>query len=274
VTSGSPRWYTIGFVAPERPLARSLGSGTLVSFGTLHGILTARHVVDEMHKQKEGGRLNEIGLVQSTMRDAQLQGIRFPSDFINDVTIGHEPDDEFGPDLAFIRLPDQTAAALMANCSFLNFHNEAELLKSPAPDGTKQRDFIFGIVAEWDTDEPDPSKGLDMGLISVQMNEGNVNEIAARDGYDRLEFSPLHDQEFQALPNQNVFPPKSYGGTSGGGLWRLAVETMADGKERLVQSRLLGLPYFEKEVNGWLTIICHGPDSIYRRLPETIRSRW
>jgi hypothetical protein len=53
VTAGSPRFYTIGFVAPERPLVRSLGSGTLVSFGTLHRILTARHVVDKLHEKRK-----------------------------------------------------------------------------------------------------------------------------------------------------------------------------------------------------------------------------
>jgi hypothetical protein len=276
VTVGSPRYYTVGFVVPERPVVRSLGSGTLVTFGTLHGILTARHVADKLHVKKENG-LTEIGLARVTRPDAQPQGARIPLDWIDDVKIGKEPNNEFGPDLAFIRLPDQVAANLKANSSFLNLLQESQLSKSAAPAGTKQRDLIYGVVAEWSKDEPDPTKQLDMGLISVLVNEGHVIEIATHDGCDRLKFTPLPDQELiPALPDDMLSPPTSYGGTSGGGLWRLYAEPTADGKERLVQSRLLGVAYHETDrTNRWRNkIICHGPQSVYRTLPERIRSRW
>lgn len=190
------------------------------------------------------------------------------------VKIG-DKDTEYGPDLAFIRLPSPTVEALSANCSFLNLVNEAQLSKSSAPEGSKQRDFVFGIVAEWSTGEPGSSKALDIGKISVQMNEGHTLEIAACDGCDRPQFTPLQNQTFlPPLPPERFFPPKSYGGTSGGGLWRRYTEPTSDGNERFVQSRLLGVPYFEKELDGKLTIICHGPNSIYRTLSEAIRNRW
>jgi hypothetical protein len=271
--AGSPRYYTIGFVAPERPVVRPLGSGTLVSFGTLHGILTAGHVVDNLQKEKEEDGLKEIGFAQFNIRDAQPQKMLFQTDWIDDVKIGNRPDSEFGPDLAFIRLPDQATAALKVNSSFLNLLQEADL--ASAPEATKQYDVICGGVFVWTTYEPNPSKLADIGMLSTLMNQGNVIEIAECEGFDRLEFSPLPNQEFvPPLANQQIFPPKSYGGTSGGGLWRMYAETMADGKQRLVRSRLLGVPYFEKKANDLLTIICHGPQSIYRRLPEKIRSRW
>jgi hypothetical protein len=246
----------------------------LVSFGKLYGILTARHVVDELQKEKKKG-LTEVGLAQVTTRAAQLQGMRLPVDWINEVKIG-EADSECGPDLAFLRLPDQIAAALKANCSFLNLRQEAELSRSPAPENTKQRDFILGVVAELGTVECDPSKALDMGLICILMNEGNVIEIAACDGCDRLEFTPVPCQRFVApSADQEVSPPVSYGGTSGGGLWRLYAEPTADSKERLIQSRLLGVAYYQtKAANGSRTIICHGPQSIFSALPERIHGRW
>ena len=166
---------------------------------------------------------------------------------------------------------------MKANWSFLNLLQEAELIEAPAPEGTKQYDFIYGVVAEWSTDEPDPSKQLGMGLISVLMNEGHAIEIAARDGCDRLVFTPLPDQKLvPALPDHILSPPKSYGGTSGGGLWRLYTKPTDDGKERLFQSRLLGVAYHETDrTNRWRNkIICHGPRSVYHTLQEKIRSRW
>lgn len=266
MTTGSPRLYSTGFVVPERPLARSLGSGTLIKFGRLYGILTAAHVVDKLKKEKEKG-LEEIGLVQPTTRPAQLQGIRVLADAIDGVQIGEKPYGEFGPDLAFIRLPDQTAGALRANSSFLNFLQEATLSNSFPPEGTKLYDFVIGVVAELGAAEPDTSKGLDMGKIVGLMNQGTTTEIAASGGYDRFKFTPS--------PDPNFSPPKSYGGTSGGGLWQVFAESLPGGRERLVQARLLGVAYFKSEpVNDFRIIICHGPRSIYCGMAEKIRERW
>jgi hypothetical protein len=273
VTAVSPRYYTIGFIEPAHPLAKSVGSGTLVSLRTLHGILTARHVVAGLRKLG----LSEIGLAHShSLTDAQPQRMLLPMPRIEEMmNIGSEPDSEFGADLAFIKLPNQTAETMKARFSFLNLLREAELLKLSAPDGTSQRDFVFGVVADWTVNEPDPSKGIETGLISILMNEGHTIEIKAHDGWDRLQFTPLPRQDFSPpLPKEKSFPPKTYGGTSGGGLWRRFVEPTTDGKGRFVQSRLLGVPYWEKPLGSPEVIICHGPDSIYRRLPEEIFNRW
>jgi hypothetical protein len=279
MTASNPARYSIAFVAPERPRARLLGSGTLVSFGKLYGVLTAAHVLGALQTVKE------IGFAEFTIRPSQPQGLRFPiSEFfatsskaIDAVAIGGlSNESECGPDLAFIRLHDHVAAGLKANSSFLNFVEQAEMSNSFPPADAGRCDIIIGAIQQWAADAPDASVGvLDMGLITGLMNEGNVIEIATHDGYDRLEFLPLSNQEvFPPLASQQIFPPKSYGGTSGGGLWRMYAETMADGKERLVRSRLLGVPYFAKKTNDLLTIICHGPQSIYLRLLEKVRSRW
>jgi hypothetical protein len=277
MTIGSPRNYTIGLVVPERPVVRSLGSGTLVSLGALHGILTARHVVDALDLEKEKNGLKEIGLARITVRDERPQGLKISLEWIDEVRIGEKPDSDAGPDVAFVRLPDQIAHSMRANCSFLNLLQEAKLWDSPAPDDTKQYDVIWGVVAEWSIEEADPSKQLDMGLISILMNVGQVTDLSANDGYDRLKFTPLPNQKLApALPDGMISPPRSYGGTSGGGLWRLYAEPAGDGKERLVQSRLLGVAYYETDqTNRWRNeIICHGPQSVYRMLPERIRDRW
>ena len=256
--AGSPRFYSVAFVEPKCPVATLLGSGTLINFGNLYGVLTAAHVLEcGLRKVKE------LGFAQFATRPAQPQGVLVRADCIDAVQIGQRPFSETGPDLAFVRLPDEVVGALKANSSFLNLVQEAELLKSPAPVGAKTYDIIVGAVAEWS--EPDPSKGLDIGIISGPMTVGEAVEIAAHGGCDRLEFTPRVAPELPAF--------NSYGGTSGGGLWRLHAQLKADGKEHLIQARLFGVAYFELlPAKASQKIICNGPNSIYRELAAKIQS--
>jgi hypothetical protein len=93
--------HTIGFVLPERDRARSLGSGTLIRFGGLEGILTAAHVLDEVKK------FDEIGLLTFPVRSNQPQRIRLQVKHAEWIKIGKEPYSERGPDLAFVKLPSK-----------------------------------------------------------------------------------------------------------------------------------------------------------------------
>jgi len=164
MTASSPVRCSIGFVAPDRPRAKLLGSGILVSFGKLYGILTAAHVLETLQK------VEEIGFVECTIRPAQPQGLRFLTNAIDSIKFGEQPDDRFGPDLAFIRLPDHTAAALNANSSFLNLAQQAELSNAPPLAGAERLDVIVGAIDEWGADDSNASAGLDMGIITVLTN--------------------------------------------------------------------------------------------------------
>jgi hypothetical protein len=256
MTIGKPRHYSIGFVASDQPRAASLGSGTLVSFGALHGILTAAHVVDLLLNDAK-----EVGLAYFTTRPAEAQGIRFHPDRIEHVKIGDEPYSERGPDLAFLKLPSETVSALSANCSFLNLPREARLSETAPPKTAMQCDIVIGLVGRWDAD--DASKILDKGIVSGLQNWGSTIELPPHDGLDRLEFTPFANSEFPL--------PDSYGGTSGGALWRI----YSEGKGSFSQARLLGIPFFQIYMAGSTPkIICHGPSSIYHYLMEKISEQW
>lgn len=253
MTTGKPRHYSIGFVASDQPLAAPLASGTLVRFGALHGVLTAAHVIDRLKDVKE------IGLAH--FLDAQAQGIRLPRGCIEYVKVGDEPYSALGPDLAFLKLPSETVSALSAKCSFLNLTLEARLSETAPPKTAIQCDVVIGIVGEWHTDHA--PEGFDKGIISGLQNWGSTIELPVHGGFDRLEFTPLANSEFP-LPN-------SYGGTSGGGLWRI----YSDVKGSFSQARLLGIPFFQIPVaSSTPNIICHGPSSIYRCMMEKIRDKW
>src|SRR5580692_11736101 len=99
MTIDKPRHFSIGFVASDQPLAAPLASGTLVSFGALHGILTVAHAIDVLKDAREIGFAHFL--------DAQAQGIRLPPGRIEYVKMGDKPYSELGPDLAFLRLPSE-----------------------------------------------------------------------------------------------------------------------------------------------------------------------
>ena len=195
----------------------------------------------------------------------QPQAMRLPPGQLDYVKIEERPYGPLGPDLAFLKLRDETAEALGTHCSFLNLPKEAQLSKAPPPNDVKETDIVFGLVGKWDDD--DPSGVLDKGVITALANLGTIDALPSHAGFDRLQFTPGNSPEIQL--------PRSYGGTSGGGLWRLYTEKLANGEDHRVQARLLGIPYYEIYLpDRSPNIICHGPNSIYKFLMNDVCSRW
>ncbi len=252
--------FTIGFVRPVGERGEPFGSGTLISFDDLEGVLTAAHVLDEIEK------CGEIGILEFPVRRDQMQRLRVDFTHLDHIRIGNAPYDERGPDLAFLKLPASTATALKANSSFVNFERQASMAFAAPPSGMGQLDSVVGVIENWRRDQI-AQKTVIITPIESLLNVGTAREIASTDGYDRLQFEPLKSQDFT--------PPQSYGGTSGGGLWRSFRKKNLDGSVHFDQLRLLGVAFFEtEEVEGQRHIICHGPRSIYRLLADKIRAKW
>jgi hypothetical protein len=252
--------FTIGFVKPVGDRGVPLGSGTLLSFGRFDGILTAAHVLDEIAKA------GEIGILEFPVRREQMQRLRIKFDNLDYVRIGNAPYDVCGPDLAFLKLPTSTATALKANSSFVSFAKQALIAFAAPPAGMGRMDSVVGVIGGWRRDQI-IEKTIIVTPIECLLNVGKATEIAATNDFDRLEFEPLKSQDFT--------PPQSYGGTSGGGLWRSFRQRNADGTIHFDELRLLGVAFFEiKKADGDLNIICHGPKSVYHLLADKIRDKW
>jgi hypothetical protein len=99
--------------------------------------------------------------------------------------------------------------------------------------------------------------------IEAIFNYGSSAPIQfGRLGLDRLEFTPIPDQDYEL--------PRSYGGTSGGGLFR-AYSTGGD----VFGLHLRGVAFYK--TGGDVArnrIVCHGPQSIYYALLSAIKSHW
>jgi hypothetical protein len=62
--------------------------------------------------------------------------------------------------------------------------------------------------------------------------------------------------------------PDSFGGTSGGGLWRMYLKTLSDGSYEEVQMTLCGVASFQRDATH---IVCQGYERIDQFLVPAIR---
>lgn len=94
--------YSLAFVALDLsgrgPASRVCGSGTLVDFLGIRGVVTAAHVAVAL------AGIEEVGL--NTFKPSKtLEAIAFRGSELETTKIGDAPFSVGGPDLAFIRLP-------------------------------------------------------------------------------------------------------------------------------------------------------------------------
>jgi hypothetical protein len=231
-----------------------LGSGTLINAEKVKGVLTAAHVLKVVLKERE------IGLLEFPVRPDQSQRLRIETHDLYHVHIGDDPFGEEGPDIAFIRIPPTLADALAANSSFINFAKQAASAFTSPPENSESIDAVLGAIGKWQQPPRDVAKLRITGLGGLH-NVGTAKEIAPAHDLDRYQFDPLPAIDFRL--------PDTYGGTSGGGLWR----AYTNSQKHLLQLRLLGVAYYETG-DDQPKIICHGPKSVYESLTQRMKEEW
>ncbi len=173
-------------------------------------------------------------------------------------------DDELGPDLAFLPLPAAVVANLAAAHSFLPLDKQATLREQPAPKAALQGELLCGVIAE-ETEAPTAQNPKTM--FSGRIMTGRAVELQSTGGFDRWEFQP---EAFDDGSKVN-----SFGGVSGGGLWRVWLKKRENGQTFLAERRLIGVAYYQTTRVGEVPrkIIAHGSKSIFDNLVPKIRSR-
>ena len=235
----------------------SLGSGTLIRFGNIVGILTCAHVrqalLDEI----------EVGIFCFQVRARQPQRQRLNMAKTDSIAIGARPWGESGPDLAFIRLPAPDLGDISSVATIVNGDLHRQNFAAGDPEGTGKLHFMHGVIAEETTPpviDHTPNGYIATTTFQTVLNVGKV--FVDDENTDRFRFQPVS--------SGNILP-ESYQGTSGAGLWRyyLAGENFS-----LVQARLIGVAYWEKPIDGELHVIGHGQTSIYETLFNAICQKW
>ena len=240
--------YTVVFVADQLENSVCLGSGTLLKFGGVFGILTCGHVLKALRNRARV----RVSLHTPNSQHRVLNSINLGEGQF--ISIGENYNGKVGPDLGFLRVDQDAFEMLNAKMVFLDGDVQHAKAKVGAIDRGLNCDYVCGSVEELNT------KIGSSIQIAQQINAGIVKQETTIDGtFDYFNFGT-----FDLVP-QNI----SHQGTSGGGWWRLTFEKSKNGALEIVERNLLGVAFGE---NGETpnVIIGHGPRSIYENLRKRV----
>jgi hypothetical protein len=243
--------FNIGFArAGDTPAAK--GSGVLVKHGELHGILTCAHVDDLLRKLKQ-----PVGLVRLNRGLAQQFGMLGMGD-VSSYAAGEKPYDKGEADICLIHLPPHLVGNIKKDCVFLDAERN---VPKPEPEDCSSlipAYSVFGLV------EKSTGATTRQGGMATTMLKGVLTSGIPRD------VGPLNatlECFKQNLPDL----PESFGGTSGGGLWRVYVRKQDDGSFEAVHHRLIGIASRE-DGQPPDRIICQGMGRIEAIIDEARRN--
>jgi hypothetical protein len=236
-----------GFFEIKDADIHSYGYGTFVSIGKIQGLLTCAHVL------KAISGLTQISLAIFPVRPVSSL---FPLNLTECDQIKFGPSyTAEGPDLGFLRLPIPFVSSVSHLVSVKSLDTGRADAFAQAEPSDESITVVAGAIDEWTSKEN--NNFVVRPLISI----GRIDDrIQATDGHDLFYFQPVPDDDFQA--------PKSFKGTSGGGLWRIYPRPQ-DGRE--IAYSLMGVAFYETRERQ---IISHGQASLYVKLFDAIRDKW
>jgi hypothetical protein len=213
--------FTIGFGrAGDTPAAK--GTGVLIRHGELHGILTCAHVDKYLRELKP-----PVGLVRLNRGLAQQFGT-IDMEEVFSYAAGEEPWTKGGEDISFIHLPPQLVGNIAKDCVFLDAEKN---FSKPEPDNRSSlipAYSVFGLVEEF-TGATTRQDGMATTLLKGVLTSGVLRDVDA--------LTATLECFKENLPDL----PDSFGGTSGGGLWRVYVRKRDDGSFEAIHHRLIGI---------------------------------
>lgn len=238
--------------------AAPAGSGSLVTVGSVSGVLTAAHVLSNL---PDSGK---VGLVRA-QRGAGIQRLTVEMAHTEKLLIGDGTSSK-GPDLGFLRLPLNTISELNATNVYFNLSARRDGALKPSRSGP-YFEAIAGVIAEWTVELPDENPFYRLKGFHSLLGIGLVVKEHVHDGLDLFEFEVSYDNAINA--------PSSFAGLSGGPLWRIYLKQHDSSELAVIDKKIIGLAFYQSDiVDGKRIITCHGPKSVYGRLIDAIQNRW
>jgi len=258
--------YTVSFLKLEQRNGTEhvvpAGSGTLIKFGQIYGVLTAGHVLKGLPDS------GDVAISLYPRNTAKLQKQTITMNHATKLIVGDGGANSNDLDIGFLRLTSPNIGNLNATNSFLNFSMGREKYIRADPPAKPYFHAVLGAVGEW--------------LTELNPNQPNTillgNELLFGDGEIVREYEEknLDFYDFNISFGDGVQPPSSYGGVSGGGLWQISLwKDEARDKSPISDLTLLGLAYYQNvSSDGRLFIKCHGQKCVYEILYEKMLRRW
>jgi hypothetical protein len=249
-------FYTVGLLKEQKqPDGRTLnpsGSGVLVEVQGVRGIVTAGHVAVAIQKAAN------FALFTLSNRHAKAPALEISTTDLP-IAYDYEPASAIGPDIGFIQLPRQTEEQLLANGNvFYSFDVRLEQAIAQTDEKPLGREVVCGVIAE-NSAQKSKSESQRTDVHEMTFGYGVSRNPKATDrNLDTFFFEIVH--------NELAKRPISYGGLSGAAVWRVGESLEA--RDRFIG----GIAFHESDAdaNGNRIITCHGPKTIYRRLPELL----
>ncbi len=220
------------------------GTGVLVTVGKSHYILTAAHVWEDGLKSSDrvGITLKEGVDHRCTIDTMALSPYGPPLPPKSGVPPKRS---EWGPDLVFLRIPENHLAGIKAFKTFYSLDKERPKVKS---DGIETR-VLMGAPAEFEKRTPKHSE-LNINGFFVEFGAPPF----VRGDFDYVELK-------EAVNHPGI--PKHFGGVSGGGLWLVQIFE-PPGTEQIDWSHFLeGVAFYQLGIGEPITTIrCHAQQSI------------
>jgi hypothetical protein len=258
------------------PNGQQLGSGVLIEVDGVSGILTAEHVVfSEQFQQAQGlWTVPHIYSADSVKeKTAHFSSANIRRDLLRcfpETARGQNDNAEWGPDLAFIRIPEVTnfESSLRATRNFYGLAREPVVRLQKALDENYSLLAIVGAPGEM-AEDVSPTPVDKRGIIQFPVFLAPTFEYQIReDGYDFFDV-PV-DREL------GVRVPNFFNGVSGGAVWRLVNLFEQDPPMRELKSTdyvLAGIAFWQDPKNLRPKFIrAHGPRSLYEKFLPDLRN--
>ena len=256
------------------------GSGVIVKLDdSRYGVLTAAHVLKYGVNTRDSATVTLLALSRDQTKQGEVHFIPLPPRPC--AMDGFNNKSETGPDIAFIPITGEEWSAL-EGWGMIAYNLEKERWSD---EDTAQFGEITQLVsvihgARFAASEIVESHTAEKtGSLALMATSTELKAIEERDGHDYLELPsqtteeshPTHwkdelpgtaAEEIEDLHDKGV-TRKAWGGTSGGGVWNLAIGTDGNGvPSGKVFAELTGICFYADPDKG--CVIAHGPKSIAR----------
>lgn len=231
--------------SPNGDILQLAGTGTLVVVEETHYILTAAHVWREYLKDSDS-----IGI---SLREKHTHKCLVETHALvlgNHIMTGGW--NEWGPDLVFLKLPEVKVPEIEA---FRVFYRLPDKEVQIPIQGCLETDILMGV--------PYALGSFEQNHASVAIVGFTVNNLVqlSHDGVDYI------DADVSLTPLTTT--AKSFGGVSGGGLWRVRIFTNPTSGKIDSIAFLEGVAFYELDVvNGRGLVRCHTLASVVAAMPK------
>lgn len=228
-------------VAPAT-MPEYIGSGTLVTVDGEYFILTAEHVHEALDKAPCLGISHTDGMNLDVFR----------TDLFRVFVPEPRASDDWGPDLALMRLPDHLLPKLKAEKAFHDLTKVLDRCEREALQADHGFWFFLGTPKELCVFDKDGALLKVMAYVSAGPEPHEIHRRGQYDYYDLR----VNRREIQNLPD-------SHGGVSGGGLWRVEIHRDGERSFRWTGRRFEGVVFYEENPAEQVGFVrAHGRDSI------------